>query len=72
MFKLSKEGEPGWTAPSAEEKLRRHVRYALGLNPFIGAAQTEAYMSVQAFMMSMGTFDQLMADTMEFLRRQAK
>ena len=68
MFQLTKEGDPGWTEPSDKEKLRRRVRWALELNPFVGAAQTESIMSAVVFMKRMGTFDQLMKDTIEFLQ----
>ncbi len=67
MFNLVKEGEPGWTPPSEKEKLRRYVRFFLGLNPYCGATQVDADMSVKTFMMRMGTYDQLMKDVMTFL-----
>lgn len=67
MFRAVKEGEPGWTEPSKSVKLTRHIRYALGLNPFIGGTPIEPEMSVTTFILYQPKLhEKFMKDLMEY------
>ena len=73
MFKMTREGDPGWVEPTKAVKLQRLVRHFLRLNPFIGAISIGPEMSIQTFMGAMpGMIQKYREDVIKFLQERVR